>query len=196
MTSEAGDIADRIAIGPRVCCGRITGGKVATYGESGARIGELTNRHICASRSRSRRSVYTAMPTAAWMPIRCRDSISSYVVIPPAAVISSEVAARSLLQRQKRITRNCRNLIRTLPAMTYSKAGWSWSRVSTVDSTGRTIWIVDAHRGDGKRFVVHADEILTAFLELESATGVQASQSVLNTVLLAKNHNVEAAPHH
>jgi hypothetical protein len=32
---------------------------------------------------------------------------------------------------------------------------------------GRTIWIVDAHRGDGKRFVVHADEKLTAFVELE-----------------------------
>jgi hypothetical protein len=27
----------------------------------------------------------------------------------------------------------------------------------------------DAHRGDGKRFVVHADEKLTAFVELESA---------------------------
>jgi hypothetical protein len=35
------------------------------------------------------------------------------------------------------------------------------------DSTGRTIWIADAHRGDGKRFVVRADEKLTAFLELE-----------------------------
>ena len=34
---------------------------------------------------------------------------------------------------------------------------------------GRTIWIPDAHRDDGKRFVVHADEKLTAFLELESA---------------------------
>jgi len=33
---------------------------------------------------------------------------------------------------------------------------------------GRTIWIADAHRGDGKRFVVRADEKLTAFLELES----------------------------
>jgi hypothetical protein len=37
-----------------------------------------------------------------------------------------------------------------------------------VDFTARTIWIADAHRGDGKRFVVHADEKLTAFLELES----------------------------
>jgi len=43
-----------------------------------------------------------------------------------------------------------------------------------VDSNGRTVWIADAHRGDGKRFVVRADEKLTAFVELESvvrATG-------------------------
>jgi hypothetical protein len=31
------------------------------------------------------------------------------------------------------------------------------------------IWIADAHCDDGKRFVVHADEKLTAFVELESA---------------------------
>jgi hypothetical protein len=40
--------------------------------------------------------------------------------------------------------------------------------VSAIDSSGRTIWIADAHRDGGKRFVVHADERLTAFLELES----------------------------
>ena len=50
-----------------------------------------------------------------------------------------------------------------------SKAGWSWGCVSAVDSNRRTIWIADAHRGDGKRFVVRADEKLTAFNELESA---------------------------
>jgi len=50
-----------------------------------------------------------------------------------------------------------------------SKAGWSWGYVSAIDSKRRTIWIVDAHRGDGKRYVVRADEKLTAFLELESA---------------------------
>ena len=49
------------------------------------------------------------------------------------------------------------------------KAGWSLGYVSAVDSEGRTIWIADAHRDDGKRFVVRADEKLTAFLELESA---------------------------
>ena len=48
-----------------------------------------------------------------------------------------------------------------------SKAGWSWGCVSAVDSEWRTIWIVDAHRDDGKRFVVHADEKLSAFVELE-----------------------------
>jgi hypothetical protein len=32
-----------------------------------------------------------------------------------------------------------------------------------------SIWIADARRGDGKRFIVRADERLTAFLELESA---------------------------
>jgi hypothetical protein len=49
------------------------------------------------------------------------------------------------------------------------QAGWSLGCVSAIDSSGRTIWIADAHRGDGKRFVVHADEKVTAFLELESA---------------------------
>ena len=33
----------------------------------------------------------------------------------------------------------------------------------------RTIWIVDAHRGDGKRFVERADEKMTVFVELERA---------------------------
>jgi hypothetical protein len=38
----------------------------------------------------------------------------------------------------------------------------------SVDFKRRTIWIADAHRDDGKRFVVHADEKLSAFVELES----------------------------
>jgi hypothetical protein len=48
-----------------------------------------------------------------------------------------------------------------------SKAGWSWGSVSAIDSNGRTIWIADAHRNDGRRFIVHADEKLSAFAELE-----------------------------
>ena len=47
------------------------------------------------------------------------------------------------------------------------KAGWSLGWVSALDLKGRPIWIVDAH-GYGKRFIVRADEKLTAFMELES----------------------------
>jgi hypothetical protein len=49
------------------------------------------------------------------------------------------------------------------------KAGWSWGCASAIDSNGQTIWVVDAHRDNGQRFVVHADEVLTAFVELERA---------------------------
>jgi len=38
-------------------------------------------------------------------------------------------------------------------ASNLSKAGWSWGCVAAIDSNGRTIWIVDAHCGDGKRFI-------------------------------------------
>ena len=43
-----------------------------------------------------------------------------------------------------------------------SKAGWSWGYVSAIDEVGRSIWIVDAHREDGKRYVARADDLLTA----------------------------------
>ena len=60
------------------------------------------------------------------------------------------------------------------------KAGWSWGCVSAIDPSGRMMWIVDAHRDDGKRYVVRADEKLTAFLELESVitTGVEVLTQV------------------
>jgi hypothetical protein len=58
---------------------------------------------------------------------------------------------------------------REITADDLKQAEWSMGRVSAIDSERRTIWIADAHRGDGKRFVVHADEKLTAFLELDAA---------------------------
>ena len=48
-----------------------------------------------------------------------------------------------------------------------SQVGWSLGCVSAVDSNGRTIWIVDAYRDDRRRFIVHADDKLSAFVELE-----------------------------
>ena len=61
------------------------------------------------------------------------------------------------------------SVVTAIIADNLSKAGWSWGCVSAIDSKGRTIWIADAHRGDGKRFVVRTDEKPTAFIELESA---------------------------
>jgi hypothetical protein len=49
------------------------------------------------------------------------------------------------------------------------KAGWSWGCVATVDSRGRTIFVADAQRDEGKRFIVRADEMRTAFVELQRA---------------------------
>jgi hypothetical protein len=35
-----------------------------------------------------------------------------------------------------------------------SKAGWSWGCVSVLDSKGQRIFVADALRDDGQRFVV------------------------------------------
>ncbi len=49
------------------------------------------------------------------------------------------------------------------------KAGWSCGCVESVDYEGQTIWTVNAHRNDGKRHIVLAYELSTAFRELERA---------------------------
>jgi hypothetical protein len=45
-------------------------------------------------------------------------------------------------------------------------SGWSWGYCSAVTKDGWR-WIGDAHR-EGRRYIVHSDELLTAFLELEA----------------------------
>jgi hypothetical protein len=62
----------------------------------------------------------------------------------------------------RKLDRRCDDLY--AGAHKISKAGWSLGWVSAVDPQGRTIWIVDAHRDDGKRFIVRAYEKLTAFI--------------------------------
>ena len=47
---------------------------------------------------------------------------------------------------------------RKIIAENLEKRRWGLGYVSAVDSQGLTIWIADAHRGNGKRFVVRADE--------------------------------------
>jgi hypothetical protein len=52
------------------------------------------------------------------------------------------------------------------------------TQVSEIDCAGRVIFTADAYARDGRRFIVLADKRLSAFLELERATGVD-SQRVL-----------------
>jgi hypothetical protein len=51
---------------------------------------------------------------------------------------------------------------------------------SALDLEGRTSWIVDAH-GYGKRFIIRAEEILTAFVELERAIHAFAVSLILKS---------------
>ena len=92
-------------------------------------------------------------------------------------------------QPGRRTTRSyARRNVKDLEIITdnLSKAGWSRGCVSALDSKGRTIWIVDAHRDDGKRFVVRADEKLTAFLELERVTRERANHWLERLVCAAR----------
>jgi hypothetical protein len=54
------------------------------------------------------------------------------------------------------------------------------------------MWVADAHRDDGKRFVVRTDEKLTAFLEIGSGDCKPAPQTVLNNQSL-RSHSLSRA---
>jgi hypothetical protein len=81
---------------------------------------------------------------------------------------------------RQRLCRNRKILPRILRIIAgrLSAAGWTLGWVSAIDSQGQTIWIVDAH-GQGKRFIMRADEMLTAFLELERAIHAFAVSLIL-----------------
>ena len=52
--------------------------------------------------------------------------------------------------------------------------GWSWSWFSAIDSNRQTIWIAEAHRGCGKRFIVRAENSLFACPHVMSAVRVSS----------------------
>jgi hypothetical protein len=89
---------------------------------------------------------------------------SLYINFGTASLFGFLLSCESKTGRIRRVKRYSETVRDNL-----SKAGWSWGCVATIDSNGRTLWIADAHCDDGKRFIVRADETLTAFLELESA---------------------------
>jgi hypothetical protein len=86
-------------------------------------------------------------------------------------MISSHRRDTSRFRQSQRVslTSNSRVNYWEIIADNLSKTVGVGAGVATVDFCGRTIFVADAHRSEGKRFVVRADEKLTAFLELELA---------------------------
>ena len=58
---------------------------------------------------------------------------------------------------------------RACPLPHFKEAGWSRGCISSTDHEGRQFRVVAAEREDAGRFIVHADERLIAFLELQAA---------------------------
>ena len=56
------------------------------------------------------------------------------------------------LPRGEQKTQNPQREVLGIIARNIKKRGWNLGYVSAIDSEARTIWIVDAHRGDGNRF--------------------------------------------
>ena len=80
----------------------------------------------------------------------------------------AEVSRQPAAQSQSVIGVCCVCTVRAAPRANPTPiSGWSLGWVAALDLEGRTIWIVDAHRGDCQRFIVRADEKLSAFVELE-----------------------------
>jgi hypothetical protein len=59
----------------------------------------------------------------------------------------------------------------------FSKAGWSCGCSSQIDSTGHVLFTADAHRSDGKRFIVSAEEKLTAFFDVKRQVSKRVKRS-------------------
>lgn len=65
-----------------------------------------------------------------------------------------------------------------------SAEGWSWGMMSAIGEQAGRVFIVDAHRSDSPaRFIVHSDELLTAFLELEEQVRGAVQPSVRKNFL-------------
>ena len=62
------------------------------------------------------------------------------------------------------------------PIKNLKKADWSLGLVSAIDSEWRMTWIVAAHRDDGKRFVVRADEMLDCVSGIGSGDPTRSTQ--------------------
>jgi hypothetical protein len=107
-------------------------------------------------------------PAVSTMTIRANTDLGRHAEthLPTITAIGDFVLVHASHRKLGMSDRNRDNLlvgespkhVQEIIADNLSKAGWSWGCVSAIDCNGRTIWIADAHRDEGKRFVVHAEE--------------------------------------
>ena len=62
-----------------------------------------------------------------------------------------------------------------------SKAGFSWGCVSAIHSSGRTIWIVDAHRDEGPLYACTTIDTLPVHVEFTVAVTQDCGEFSLQT---------------
>lgn len=84
-------------------------------------------------------------------------------VIPLGKFRIKYVAPHQYLSRAVPSERDWKRIAKNL-----ATAGWTWGCTERVDSNGKTTFVADAHRADGKRFAVRADHKFVAFSQLES----------------------------
>lgn len=56
-----------------------------------------------------------------------------------------------------------------------AERGWSYGHTRSIDAEGRLLYIADASRGDGHRYVAQAETLLTAYMELRGMTAEAVS---------------------
>ena len=89
--------------------------------------------------------------------------------VPRSVRLASNSSQRSSCSADiEGLTRDCAELFDSWEA----KSSRNVTRTRPPERSESRFGIADAHRGDGKRFVVRADASLTAFLELESVIRV------------------------
>jgi hypothetical protein len=138
-----------------------------------------TPQHVPAAATEAAQTPAVIPPTPATLPMTTPT--------PAASPTMSVVSTRTPTTQQKKTRRTRRSarhhrLVFGIDSLNLSQRDSllemlkctlsSWGCVSAIDSNRRTIWIADAHREDGKRFVARADEMLTALVELESVIRV------------------------
>jgi hypothetical protein len=67
------------------------------------------------------------------------------------------------------------------------KADWRCGCISTTDEEGRQFWVVAAEREDARRFIVQADDNLSAFLELDSAIRKNSVDTVCRRLAMSRS---------